>query len=336
MAIVAHPRIRSLLLDDDVDTYIISDTDDTIQFFAGGAEIAEFDAAEITFNSASAATDFKVLTDGSVAAISVDAGVNAGKGSVTLGYTANPDGNNRAWLKVYPPALTTAAGKSTSLVSIQPDYVLTMNGTVPVAATLQLEEPNLSGSPTTAATLYIKDAPTEGGTNNAAIYVAAGDVILGGDIDLGDDQQIRFGDADDALLDFDGSRLLLQVPNEQPFAIENTTEGSKARFSQQTKNTQGVSTSAVEIMDFEAPGSDGMLCMVVGHLNTGADTAFLDLLLCPEEASGTPVVIASTNTRGTPAARTYSIGLERQLKLLVAANTYDVSVHCISGAPSPL
>jgi hypothetical protein len=177
---VYTPTKRTLLLDVDADTYIISDTDDEIQFFAGGAEIAEFDAAEITFNSASAATDFKVLTDGSVAAISVDAGVNAGKGSVTLGYTANPDGNNRAWLKVYPPALTTAAGKSTSLVSIQPDYVLTMNGTVPVAATLQLEEPNLSGSPTTAATLYIKDAPTEGGTNNAAIYILAGDISMNG------------------------------------------------------------------------------------------------------------------------------------------------------------
>jgi hypothetical protein len=89
-------------------------------------------------------------------------------------------------------------------------------------------------------------------------------------------------------------------------------------------------------MDFNPAGSNGMLAMVVGHLNTGADTAFLDLILCPEKASGTPTVIAATNTRGTPAARTYDIGGERELKMLVAANTYDVSVHCISGAPSPL
>jgi len=54
---------------------------------------------------------------------------------------------------------------------------MTMAGTVPVAASLAIEEPNLSGTPTLAATLYIKDAPTEGVTN-AAIHVAAGDVRL--------------------------------------------------------------------------------------------------------------------------------------------------------------
>ena len=335
---MAIPAGGKYYFDGGGDTYAYEESTDDLHIVVGGVIMAQLDqeAGLISFNPSAGDYDFAIDTDDTANAFHVDAGANGGKGSITMGYSVNPDANNRAWFKVYPPALTTASGKSTSLMSVQPDYVLTMSGTVPVAATLQLEEPNLSGTPTTAATLYIKDAPTEGGTNNAAIYVAAGDVILGGDIDLGDDQQIRFGDADDALLDFDGSRLLLQVSNEQPFAIENTTEGSKARFSQQTKNTQGVSTSAVEIMDFEAPGSDGMLCMVVGHLNTGADTAFLDLLLCPEEASGTPVVIASTNTRGTPAARTYSIGTERQLKLLVAANTYDVSVHCISGAPSPL
>ena len=54
---------------------------------------------------------------------------------------------------------------------------MTMAGTVPVAASLAIEEPNLSGTPTLAATLYIKDAPDEG-TTNAAIYVAAGNTIL--------------------------------------------------------------------------------------------------------------------------------------------------------------
>ena len=55
---------------------------------------------------------------------------------------------------------------------------MTMAGTVPVAASLAIEEPNLSGTPTLAATLYIKDAPTEA-TTNAAIYVASGDVTIG-------------------------------------------------------------------------------------------------------------------------------------------------------------
>ena len=38
-----------VLLDSDSDTYIISDTDDAIQFFAAGSEIAEFDATSIDF-----------------------------------------------------------------------------------------------------------------------------------------------------------------------------------------------------------------------------------------------------------------------------------------------
>ena len=138
----------------------------------------------VAFNQGSGDYDFKIESDGTDNIFHVDGGVNGGKGSVTLGYSANPDGNNRAFFKIYPPAITTASGKSTAWVGIQPDYVMTMAGTVPVAASLAIEEPNISGTPTLAATLYIKDAPTEGGTN-AALYVAAGDVLLGGNVGIG-------------------------------------------------------------------------------------------------------------------------------------------------------
>ena len=139
----------------------------------------------VAFNQGSGDYDFKIESDGTDNIFHVDGGVNGGKGSVTLGYSANPDANNRAFFKVYPPAITTATDKSTSWVGIQPDYAMTMAGTVPVAASLAVEEPNISGTPTLASTLYIKDAPTEGSTN-AALYVESGNSHFGGIVDITD------------------------------------------------------------------------------------------------------------------------------------------------------
>jgi hypothetical protein len=142
--------------------------------FTGAFEQA---GGAVAFNQGSGDYDFKIESDGTDNILHVDGGVNGGKGSVTLGYSANPDANNRAFFKVYPPAITTASGKSTSWASIQPDYAMTMAGTVPVAASLAIEEPNLSGTPTLASTVYIKDAPTEGGIN-AAIYIGEGSIHI--------------------------------------------------------------------------------------------------------------------------------------------------------------
>ena len=122
---------------------------------------------------------------------------------------------------------------------------------------------------------------------------------------------------------------------------EGLTIGAAAgnrKFSQVTTNTQSVDTTAggTQILDFSTTGSDGALVLVVGHTDSGADTAFLDLLLVAEEAGGTVAVIQAVNTRGTPPSRAYSVPSERILKLLMAAGSYDVGVHLISGVPSPL
>jgi hypothetical protein len=279
----ANPRALNglpLWTDVDKDTYIVSDTDDTIQLFVGDAEIAEFDATSITF-----ATDLVFLH-------------------------ATPE---------------IRGGDADGELFISPSTTNALGGNIVLYSQSHASKPNDIEFRTTAALHLSYD--------DSADLWTMGD---GDDLNFGDDQQIRFGDADDVLMKFNGNQFVVSVPNEQPFSLENTTDTTKARFNQQTKNTQGVAQVSVQVMDFNPAGSNGMLAMVVGHLNTGADTAFLDLILCPEKASGTPTVIAATNTRGTPAARTYDIGGERELKMLVAANTYDVSVHCISGAPSPL
>lgn len=122
---------------------------------------------------------------------------------------------------------------------------------------------------------------------------------------------------------------------------EGLTIGAAAgnrKFSQVTTNTQSVDTTAggTQILDFSTTGSDGALVLVVGHTDSGADTAFLDLLLVAEEAGGTVAVIQAVDTRGTPPSRAYSVPSERILKLLMAAGSYDVGVHLISGVPSPL
>ncbi|NQW16764.1 MAG: hypothetical protein HQ478_04685 [Chloroflexi bacterium] len=122
---------------------------------------------------------------------------------------------------------------------------------------------------------------------------------------------------------------------------EDLTIGAAAanrQFRQATANIQGVDTTAggTQILDFNASAPNGGLVLVIGHLDTGADTAFLDLILVPEEAGGTPVVIQAISTRGTPAARTYSVPTERKLNLLMSAGSYDAATHVVSGAPSPL
>jgi hypothetical protein len=113
----------------------------------------------VSFNQDQEDYDFKIQSNNTDNVFHVDAGVNSGKGSVTFGYSANPDANN----------------------------AMTMVGTVPVAATLAVEEPNISGTPTAAATVYIKDAPTEAGQSSYALWVDSGKVRV--------DEQLEFNSA---------------------------------------------------------------------------------------------------------------------------------------------
>ncbi len=189
---------------DDADTRIEGDTDPNLFYLDASndrigigtdAPTAKFDVnggavfknGGVTMNDTAGDYDFNVKTDSTAAALNVDSGVNAGAGSVTLGFTANPNPSRRAWFKVYGPPLTTAVNIRTFWASIEGGYPMTMSGTVPVAATLGLIEPNISGSPTDAATLYIENAPSEGTNGNYALFVDAGDIRADGDILFGTD-----------------------------------------------------------------------------------------------------------------------------------------------------
>jgi len=326
---------NKLKLDVDDDTYIVSDTNDEIQFFAGGVEIAEFDATAITlangadlvisaadklyfdnagdtyiweesgddlhlvvggaimlqldqeagistFNPSSANYDFRVLTDGGTSAINVDAAANAGKGEVSLGYTANPDGNNRAWLKIYPPAISTASGKATSWMSIQPDYAMTMAGTVPFVATLQLEEPNItepdgSNVVSVAATLYIKDAPTEAPAGkNSGIHMEAGAFYVS-DGHGTDGEQLTSG-GDDAVLDWAAAScvrssktaIVERDNNDEVLAtlVNTPVHDFKYKNDRSLSSTGDYDTDYVGVMADEAPWAMHHSGRILNPINT--------------------------------------------------------------------
>ena len=91
-------------------------------------------------------------------------------------------------------ALTGAAGDilELSAVKIAPTITTqTATETVTDIATMILSEPNiqdnLTGDITTASTLKIISAPTEGNTNNYALWVASGATQLGGDLTVTED-----------------------------------------------------------------------------------------------------------------------------------------------------
>jgi hypothetical protein len=177
---------------------------------------------------------------------------------------------------------------------------------------------------------------------------AAGDLTLGGDIDLGDNQQIRLGDGDDVLIDWDGTDLEFTGPSDfvtsfqsnnlkldgttiKEFYMTDTSDGFGHGSAQRGQWTDGV--DGVEAIYSQGFGS-GALCIITGVKSDDSTTAFLDLVIMSGAASdfGAGNILHSEDTRtgATPAARTYSMSAERALKLAMASGQYDISVTALS------
>jgi hypothetical protein len=122
--------------------------------------------------------DFRIESNGNANTLVIDAGSFGGTGSIGLGNAVV----NTAYLRIAPIAITSTAGTSYSAVRIAPVGVTVPSGTSPVVASLHVVEPVISatGTVTTAATVYIANAPTEGGSANHALMVAAGTTSLAG------------------------------------------------------------------------------------------------------------------------------------------------------------
>jgi hypothetical protein len=135
-------------------------------------------------NEAGGDDNFRVETENNVNALFVDAGLQTGEGVIGIG-SAPTDG--LGILQIEPSSLSMKAATSFGLLRIANTNAITVPaGTTAVAAGVYLEAPNLTatGTITASATLYIEGAATEG-TNDYAIWVDAGSVLLDGALTVG-------------------------------------------------------------------------------------------------------------------------------------------------------
>jgi hypothetical protein len=152
------------------DTYIYEESADDLHIVVGGVAMMQFDQ-DIGATVISA--------DGSAP---LDQALFSLRGAFTSG-----GGGTDAEYFLLGGTLNSASGDTRNVGVINIDGAINtqaVSETTTAVASLIINEPNIAkGSGhtiTTAASLYIVDAPTEGNTNNAAIYVAGGNIIHGG------------------------------------------------------------------------------------------------------------------------------------------------------------
>ena len=148
-------------------------------------EVLSLGSTETTFNEDAQDIDFRLESDTNANALTVDAGLFSGVGGIGLGAAATTAGA----VLIDPPAFTAAAATNIARLNIENTAAITVPaGTTAIAASVFLGEPNLTatGTITSAVTLYIEDAPTEGGTNNYSLWIDAGNVRLDGALILND------------------------------------------------------------------------------------------------------------------------------------------------------
>ena len=105
-----------------------------------------------------------------------------GTDAVLLGHDST---NSSAFALFDPAAFTAQANTSVARVKVGASNAVTVpTGTTALAAGLHIAEPNFTatGTITNAATVYIADAPTEGGTGNYALWVDAGESRFDGTV----------------------------------------------------------------------------------------------------------------------------------------------------------
>lgn len=150
---------------------------------AGSAvtEAFQITVSGFIFNEGGEDWDFRVESDTNANAITLDSGLFSGVGAIGLAAAAV----NTSVVLIDPPALTAVAATNIARLRLGNTAAITVPaGTTSIAAAVSIEEPNLTatGTITSAVTLYIAAAPTEGGTNNYAIWVDAGVSAFGGNL----------------------------------------------------------------------------------------------------------------------------------------------------------
>ena len=133
-----------------------------------------------TFNEDSQDLDFRIETDNIANGFIADAGLDV----FSFGAAAADD----KFVTISPPAATHTATNDTYALHVTAGGAQTIpSGTTALVASLAVEEPNITatGTVTNAATVYIKNAPTEGDTGNYALWIDAGASQLDGTLTVG-------------------------------------------------------------------------------------------------------------------------------------------------------
>jgi hypothetical protein len=173
---ITDPTVdRTITFQDQTGTVMFLDVAQTVtgaMTFNGG----------VVFNEAGADLDFRIESTTNASAFVLDAGLFGGVGAVGIGSAVN----SANAIRISRPAMTGVADSDFIHVRIVPGGAVTIPaGTSNLVASLAVGEPNITatGAVTTAATLYIDDAPTEGGSNYA-LLVDAGLTRLDGALEV--------------------------------------------------------------------------------------------------------------------------------------------------------
>ena len=155
------------------DYYVgLDDTDDDLKIGLGST-VGTTPAITIDENQNTTIT--QDLTVSGIGPHSIGGAASAGYGFQVVGAAGTVTAASR-----FSQSLTGSVDTGIFGVWMSPTITEAASGTHDIVTSLRVDEPaivNASATTTLAATVYISSAPTEGGTTNAALYVAAGAVI---------------------------------------------------------------------------------------------------------------------------------------------------------------
>jgi len=303
----------------------------------GGVTNVAGSSSLVVVNECAGNVDFRVESCGNANALVIDAALVGGVGVMGLGGAVSC----QAQVYINYPATTAVACSEMYRLRIDNTAAITVpSGTSAMVASLKVEEPNITetGTLTTGATVYIQDAPTEG-ANNYSLFVDSGhvrfdDVTIVGDPCAVTSSAIPFNvkansghnNVDLRTYSHAGAGIQFQT-------FERGSGGASGCHSY-------VSTSAVPIMRAGGANSRGGVVYVHGEIE-GNTTVFHDMVVVPVTggfsnnnyvpgscaAEGSGNVIYRLPMRGSPAARTYSLGAHNTLYLAMASGNYNVVTY---------
>lgn len=143
---------------------------DAAAFAVGGVQAFTVTTTGVVFNEGSADRDFRVESDGSADALSLNSGLRTGG---AWGFGDTPSAN--FWVVFRAPAHTYAGGSGAiAIARFRSDGMTFDTGNqTGVVSTVMIDEPNVTEvgiDISTAASLYVASAPNEADDNYAALF----------------------------------------------------------------------------------------------------------------------------------------------------------------------